>query len=52
MLFDPDGTLFDRRAAETAAVSASLLDAGVPVTSAVVAAYRRINHRHWAALEL
>ena len=51
VLFDLDGTLFDYEAAETAAVGATLLDAGVAVTDEAVAAYREINRRHWVALE-
>jgi YjjG family noncanonical pyrimidine nucleotidase len=51
MLFDLDGTLLDYAAAETAAVSATLGDAGVEVTETVLRDYRRINASHWAALE-
>ena len=51
VLFDLDGTLFDYAAAETTAVSATLADAGVSVTDAVLDDYRRINASHWAMLE-
>lgn len=51
VLFDLDGTLFDYAAAETMAVSATLGDAGVQVTAAVLDDYRRINASHWVALE-
>jgi HAD superfamily hydrolase (TIGR01549 family) len=51
VLFDLDGTLFDYRASEAAAVRATLADAGVPATDEVVGVYRRVNARHWAALE-
>lgn len=51
VLFDLDGTLLDYTAAETAAVRATLLDAGLEPTPELLAAYREINARHWAALE-
>jgi YjjG family noncanonical pyrimidine nucleotidase len=51
VLFDLDGTLFDYAAAETTAVSATLRDADVEATEAVLGDYRRINAGHWAALE-
>lgn len=51
VLFDLDGTLFDYAAAETAAVSATLADAGIEVTETVLSDYRRVNASHWAALE-
>ncbi len=51
VLFDLDGTLFDYHAAEGAAVAATLRDAGLEPDEEVVASYRRINTRHWQALE-
>ena len=48
---DLDGTLLDYDAAETAAVRATLGDAGLAPTRELVADYRAINSRHWAALE-
>ena len=65
VLFDLDGTLFDYEAAETAAVVATLEEAGLvgpgrspglvgpepAAGSEVVRRYREINARHWRALE-
>lgn len=51
VLFDLDGTLFDYDAAEAAAVTATLRSVGIPPDAEVVATYRQINARHWAALE-
>ncbi len=51
VLFDLDGTLLDYAAAETAAVSATLARAGLPVSEALLADYRQVNRRHWEALE-
>lgn len=51
VLFDLDGTLFDYNASEAAAVAATLSDAGLEPTDEVVATYRRVNTRHWQALE-
>ncbi len=51
VLFDLDGTLFDYVAAETAAVTATLADAGLPVDEGMMASYREINARHWGSLE-
>lgn len=50
-MLDLDGTLLDYHAAETAAVRATLADAGLAPTRQLVADYRTINSRHWAALE-
>lgn len=51
VLFDLDGTLLDYAAAEAAALEATLVAAGLEPSPAVAADYRRINARHWAALE-
>jgi YjjG family noncanonical pyrimidine nucleotidase len=51
VLFDLDGTLFDYHAAETAAVVATLTDAGLPASDEVIAAYRASNARAWRDLE-
>lgn len=51
LLFDLDGTLLDYVAAEAAALSATLVAAGLEATGTVTADYRRINAEHWAALE-
>lgn len=50
-LFDLDDTLLDYTAAERTAVLATLADAGLPASEALVAAYRSINARHWRRLE-
>ncbi|MCC5948475.1 MAG: HAD-IA family hydrolase [Nitriliruptoraceae bacterium] len=47
VLFDLDGTLFDYEAAESAAVEATLREAGLAPTPAVVADYRRANAALW-----
>lgn len=51
VLLDLDGTLFDYRAAEHAALVATLTASQLPATASVLATYREINARHWAALE-
>ncbi|MBW3659013.1 MAG: YjjG family noncanonical pyrimidine nucleotidase [Actinobacteria bacterium] len=51
LLFDLDGTLLDYAAAEEAALRATLADASLPPTDAVVADYQRINAGHWHAFE-
>ena len=51
LLFDLDGTLLDYAAAEEAALRATLADAALPPTDAVVADYQRINAGHWQAFE-
>jgi YjjG family noncanonical pyrimidine nucleotidase len=51
VLFDLDGTLFDYDTSEREAVAATLADAGVDPTDEVIGTYRRINARHWQALE-
>jgi YjjG family noncanonical pyrimidine nucleotidase len=51
VLFDLDGTLFDYHAAETAAVAATLADAGLPASDELMTAYRASNARAWRDLE-
>lgn len=51
LLFDLDGTLLDYVAAEAAALEATLLAAGLDPLEDVTRDYRRINARHWEALE-
>ncbi len=51
VLFDLDGTLFDYRKAETAALEAAFARAGLRFQQPYVELYRRINQRAWLQLE-
>lgn len=51
LLFDADGTLFDYDRAERAALAAALQQIGVAFQPEYLAAYRRVNHEVWQALE-
>jgi 2-haloacid dehalogenase len=51
ILFDADGTLFDYRTAEAAALSATLAELDVAPSPAHLAAYRRFNAELWGGLE-
>lgn len=51
VLLDLDGTLLDYDRAEEEAVRRTLAGVGLPADADMVARYRRINARHWSALE-
>ncbi len=51
VLFDLDGTLFDYRKAETAALEAAFARVGLRFQQPYVELYRRINQRAWLQLE-
>ncbi len=51
VLFDLDGTLFDYRKAETAALKAAFARVGLGFQLPYVELYRRINQRAWLQLE-
>jgi 2-haloacid dehalogenase len=51
LLFDADGTLFDYERAEATALAEAFRQIGVPFDAAVLAAYQKINHNLWQAVE-
>ena len=51
VLLDLDGTVLDYDRAEQEAVLATLAGVGLPADGDMVARYRRVNARHWSALE-
>jgi 2-haloacid dehalogenase len=50
-LIDADNTIFDYNRAEHEALAATLTEAGLEPTPAILEAYRRINDRFWRAFE-
>ena len=51
VLLDLDGTVLDYDRAEEEAVRRTLAGAGLPAGGDMVGRYRRVNARHWSALE-